>query len=139
MAETDSTRQESQRWFRWASEDLLAAERTAGDADVAPRVACGLAQQAAEKAIKALLVFSDIDPPRSHDLLRLARMLTEAHADRLVELGLEELTRWSIEGRYPADLDEATSTDATRAIDLARQVTTLVHRALAEETRGDGP
>lgn len=138
MAEVDPTEEPSRRWLRWANEDLVAAGHSAADADVAPRVACGLAQQAAEKAIKALLVASDMDPPKSHNLLRLTRMLTEERARLLLEVDLEELTRWAIEGRYPEDLDEATSTDATRAVELARQITALAHRALEEEETDGG-
>ena len=138
MAEVDSTREPGQRWLRWADEDLVAAKHSAAYADVAPRVACGLAQQAAEKAIKALLVASDMDPPKSHNLLRLARMLTEDRVRLLLEVDLEELTRWAIEGRYPEDLDEATANDATRAVELARQVTALAHRALEEDTTDGG-
>jgi len=138
MTEVEPTEEPSQRWLRWADEDLLAAGHSSTDAEIAPRVACGLAQQAAEKAIKALLVAADIDPPRSHNLLRLARMLTEERASLILEVDLEELTRWAIEGRYPEDLDEATTNDATRAVELAGRVTALAHQALEEEqTDGD--
>lgn len=39
---------------------------------------------------------------------------------------LPELTGWAIDGRYPADLDEATQTDDVKAIVVARQVLDLV-------------
>jgi len=45
MAEVDPTEEPSQRWLRWANEDLVAARHSAADAEIAPRVACGLAQQ----------------------------------------------------------------------------------------------
>ena len=138
MAEVHPTEEPSQRWLRWANEDLVAAGHSAADAEIAPRVACGLAQQAAEKAIKALLVAADVDPPKSHNLLRLARMLTEERARLLLEVDLEELTRWAIEGRDPEDLDEATVNDATRAVELAWQITALAHRALEEEKTDGG-
>ncbi len=122
--------EQARRWLRWAAEDLVAARHSADDAEVAPRVACSLAQQAAEKAIKALVVSSDLDPPKTHNLLRLARMLTEETADRLFDVDLEDLTRWAIEGRYPRDLDEATSRDAARAVELADQVLAIAQAAL---------
>ncbi len=137
MAEIDLTEEPSQRWLRWADEDLVAAGHNAADAEIAPRVACSLARQAAEKAIEALLVAADVDPPKSHNPLRLARMLTEERVRPLFEVDLEELTRWAIAGRYPEDLDEAATTDAAQTVELARQVTTLAHRALEEE-RTDG-
>ena len=121
---------QARRWLRWAAEDLVAARHSAADTEVAPRVACSLAQQAAEKAIKALVVSSDLDPPKTHNLLRLARMLAEESADRLLDVDLEDLTRWAIEGRYPGDLDEATSRDAARAVELADQVLAIAQAAL---------
>jgi HEPN domain-containing protein len=114
------------RWLRWASEDVLLAEHTAADDDLVPRGACIWAHQAAEKAIKALLVARDIDPPKLHDLDRLVTRLSDVDATVFDHLDLPELTRWAIEGRYPADLDEATSADAVRAIELARSVIAAV-------------
>lgn len=105
--------------MRWAAEDLLAARHNLGDAEVAPRMACGLAHQAAEKAIKALVVAANIDPPKSHDLLRLVRMLSADAARSFLDVDLQELTRWAIEGRYPEDLDEAVTRGARRAVELA--------------------
>lgn len=40
------------RWYRLAKEDLAAAQAMLHAEDVAPRIACFLAQQAAEKALK---------------------------------------------------------------------------------------
>ncbi|MGH8979399.1 MAG: HEPN domain-containing protein [Acidimicrobiales bacterium] len=129
-------RDQALRWLRWANEDLAAARHSAADSEIASRVACGLAQQAAEKAIKALLVASDVDPPKAHNLVRLARMLTVVVANRLLDLELEDLTRWAIEGRYPGDLDEATDQDAARTIAVASEVTALAHAALGEGGNG---
>jgi HEPN domain-containing protein len=75
-----------------------------------------------EKALKGLLVARDIDPPRLHDLDRLVALLPDADAAAFERLDLPELTRWAIEGRYPADLDEVTPSDVTRAVELARTV-----------------
>ena len=61
-------RAEVRRWLRFAYEDLAAAEVMVGQAEVAPRHACWLAQQATEKALKAVLVFLQIDFPKTHDL-----------------------------------------------------------------------
>ena len=65
----------ARRWLRWADEDLALAEHTAADSDVVARGACVWAHQAAEKALKALLILRDIDPPKLHDLDRLAQRL----------------------------------------------------------------
>ncbi|MEW6400091.1 MAG: HEPN domain-containing protein [Bacillota bacterium] len=59
---------EVRRWLTYAQEDLTAARRLAHDEDVAPRQACWLAQQAAEKALKAALCSAQVDFPRTHNL-----------------------------------------------------------------------
>ena len=48
------------------------------------------------------------------------------------------LSRWAIEGRYPADLDEAQETDAERAIELAGDVLRVVRSLLDELVEGLG-
>lgn len=103
------------RWQHWAEEDLTLAEHTAADPDLVRRGACTWAHQAAEKAIKALLVAADIDPPKVHDLTRLNALVPEPQRASLAPAHLAELTRWAIEGRYPGDTEEASSSDAEKA------------------------
>ena len=121
----------AQRWLRWADEDLALAEHTAADADVVARGACVWAHQAAEKALKALLILRDIDPPKLHDLDRLAQRLPDDEGSAFATIELPELTRWSIEGRHPADLDEATHADALKTIVIARQVLDVARSRIA--------
>ncbi len=124
------------RWLRWADEDLALAEYTAADPDLVSRGACVWAHQAVEKALKALLILRDIDPPKLHDLDRLAQRLPNHEGKAFASIELPELTRWLIEGRYPADLDEATHADALKAIAAARQVLVVVRPLVtAEESR----
>ena len=59
---------ETDRWLRYAEEDLITAETLLAQAHIPPRQACWHAQQAAEKALKAVLIFLQIDFPRTHDL-----------------------------------------------------------------------
>ena len=132
MNEPHELRERARRWLRWAEEDLRAARVLFAADDVVPRGACGCAQQAAEKALKALLVDADIDPPKSHDLARLARM-SPAIVHRLDTGSLDDLSRWSIEGRYPADLAEASLADARAAVALAATLVELSATLLGNE------
>ncbi len=134
MSAPPDRREVAARWLRWAAEDLALAEHTAADEDLVPRGACIWAHQAAEKAIKALLIARDIDPPKLHDLDRLVSRLPEADASAFDGIDLPELTRWSIEGRYRADLDEATRADGLRAIELAQSVITAVEARVGHPT-----
>lgn len=45
---------EVRRWLRYAREDLTVAETLLNQDDLIPRHACWLAQQSAEKALKAV-------------------------------------------------------------------------------------
>ncbi len=59
---------EAERWLAYAESDLRAARALLDDPDHFPRQVCFLSQQAAEKALKAVLVLANVDFPRSHDL-----------------------------------------------------------------------
>lgn len=75
----DEARLEAHRWLATAEEDLLGATAMLERDDVAPRLACFLAQQAAEKALKARLIGRGIAFPRLHDLLALRALSGRAH------------------------------------------------------------
>jgi HEPN domain-containing protein len=115
-------RREAWRWLRLAREDQAAAIHLAAADDLPYRLACLLAQQAAEKAIKAVLVAEDVDPPKLHDLRRLLERCSSPIMSELNEPTLEDLSRWSIAGRYPADVDEGTAGDAAACLDTAARV-----------------
>lgn len=122
-----------ERWLRWAEEDLALARSAYADPHAVARGACAWAQQSAEKALKAALVAQGIDPPKTHNLLRLEQLVPPEMRSALAAVDLAELTRWSIEGRYPDELDEATDADAALAIDAASAVLVIVRDGLATE------
>ena len=78
--------EEALRWLEYGRSDLEAAEELMGKADSYPRQVCFLAQQAAEKSLKAALVVSAIPVPRTHDLDALCNLLPD---------------RWSVKTQYP--------------------------------------
>jgi HEPN domain-containing protein len=108
------------RWLRWANEDLAHGEYGFGNERLVARGACVWAHQAGEKAVKALLIVHDIDPPKRHDLDLLCQLLPPDDGRLLSALNLPELSRWAIEGRYPDDFDEASRSQAAQALELAR-------------------
>lgn len=114
------------KWLRWADEDLILARHVVADDELVARGACVWAHQAAEKSLKALLVHRNVDPPKLHDLDRLAQRLPDDEGKLFAHIELPELTRWAIDGRYPGDLDEARTADARKAISIASQVLEVV-------------
>ena len=107
------------RWLQYAQEDLETAVVLLKRDDIVPRHVCWLAQQGAEKAIKAALIFVAIDFPRQHDLDALRNRLP---ADWLIKQqfpDLAELTEWAVESRYPGEWPEAMMNDAKLAVEQA--------------------
>lgn len=125
----------AEAWIRQARNDLEAGRCTAGQGFHAQ--ACYLAGQAAEKALKALLVAADVTPPYSHSLERLVEMLQSQGLDTQVlgELHLKPLTRMNSETRYPRG-DEAPSdlfdaNDSAPSLATAEAVVRFAATALA--------
>jgi len=113
---------ESRRWLRLAKDDLAGARALLERDDVAPRLACYLAQQAAEKALKARLTRRGVEFPRTHDLVTLRALLPPGLQGRVDLDAAKELSAWAIQGRYPGDAPEAMREQATHAVDLASDI-----------------
>jgi len=117
---------EVKRWLRYAREDLQTAEEMLEQSDMIPRHACWLSQQAAEKALKAILIHLEIDFPWSHNLDALRNLSPEGWGIKDKQPNLGELTEWASEARYPGDLPDAMVGDARAAVEKARAVWTSV-------------
>lgn len=108
------------RWLRYAADDLQVAEILLEQSGV-PRTSCFHAQQCAEKSIKAIFVFLQVDFPFTHELNRLRDLLPEGWAVK-EKADLGELSAWAVEPRYPGDVVEATWQDAEAAVEQARDI-----------------
>ncbi len=117
------------RWLRYAEDDLRSAEILLKQGGV-PRTSCFHAQQAAEKSIKAIFVFLQVDFPLIHDLNRLRDLLPEGWAVKEDFPDLAGLSEWAVEPRYPGDLREATQEDAQAAVEQARNIYEIVLKDL---------
>lgn len=108
-------------WLRYAETDLtlmltaLSESRTAGEV-------CFHAQQATEKALKALLVLQQVEPPRIHDLVRLHALVDSSVRPDLDVDHLDRLTDLEAESRYPGDWPQPSMTEAAWASELADSV-----------------
>ena len=71
---------ETRRWLKYAREDLHTAQVIISEPTIAYRHVCWLAQQCAEKAIKAILIYLQIELPSHPRFGRPAR----SHSRRLV-------------------------------------------------------
>src|SRR5436190_23974198 len=98
---TEAIRELVARWMDWARSDLAVANMTE-DERIAPEILAFHAQQAAEKALKALLIRYQIEFPRTHAIGPLLNLCEasgstgfEALADAVT------LTRFAVATRYP--------------------------------------
>jgi uncharacterized protein len=113
---------DAQMWLRYAEEDLQAAQTFSARPGFAPRISCYHAQQAAEKAFKALLAGEGREHVLTHDLRVLHDLVAPAARAATASIDLGSLSRWYIQGRYPGDWSEATTDDAREAVEAARSV-----------------
>ena len=120
------------RWLRYAEEDLITAETYLKDPRVPHRQSCWCAQQAAEKALKAVLIFLQIDFRRTHDLNLLRDLLPENWHLKTALPNLDNLNKWAVQARYPETAQEPTETEASTAVEHARAVWTSVSTELAQ-------
>ncbi len=125
----EHNRTEAKRWFNTALDDLDAARIMHTNGKYAH--ACFLCQQAAEKAIKALYYYHDLDP-WGHSILKLIEELSPSctHADMLKPFINEAriLDRLYIPTRYPNGLPDIIpaqaycALDSENAIDIAGKI-----------------
>lgn len=127
----DTSAGEALRWLTHAGEELLAARRIATDPDLPPRIACFLSHLAAEKALKAHLIAGEVPFPKTHDLADLQALAPRDSELDVADADLRLLNPWTIEGRYPADLPDATRAQAESCIEAAERVIGAVHSTIA--------
>ncbi len=77
-------------------------------------------QQCAEMYLKALLIYWNVDFPRTHDLVVLFNLLLEKGSLNLRVQEIQPLNRYSIEARYPGDWEPIEEREAHAALDMAR-------------------
>jgi HEPN domain-containing protein len=110
----------TREWVRYAEVDLQGAKRE--ERAGALGHACFFAQQCAEKALKAILVFEDIDPPKVHDLDAIMTMIPDGWALQCAPAELATLSDWAVASRYPFVVEEATHETTRHAIEIAESI-----------------
>lgn len=103
---------ESQRFFDLACADRDAAITLVRYSGIKPHIICFHAQQAVEKALKAVMFSQDLPFRRTHDLSECAYILQEANISLPIDVEtLALLTPYAVIGRYGGIEDEIISPD----------------------------
>jgi HEPN domain-containing protein len=127
---------ETRGWLEKARDDLEASRRCLEDSPALCAVTAFLAQQAAEKVLKAFLTFHQKDFEKTHNLDELGQQCVAVDGSLAGIAGrAAPLTRYAVEARYPGPWGNPSEADAKEALDLARQVYNAVAPLLPAEAR----
>jgi HEPN domain-containing protein len=119
-------------WIEHARSDLALARLGRDSEDVLPAQVCFHAQQAVEKALKAVLLYQGIAFPLTHDLEALIEIMTNAGME-LPDWSddVSGLNPYAVEARYPGRPDDIGTGDMDEALELARGVIDWARVAIA--------
>lgn len=114
-----------------ARDDATAVRKLAGDSEIADSVVGFPAQQAVEKALKAVLAAHERAYPWTHDVRHLIELLGDVGAPLPESLSeAPRLTPWAADFRYGETLDEALDRGGASA--LVASVVAWAESAVAE-------
>lgn len=111
------------KWFAHARSDYDLAVLINDQSDAFSEQICFHAQQAVEKALKAVLTNKNIEFPLIHDIRELIAIAEENGIDIPNEVrSADELTPYAVETRYPGDWDSVTAEEVNEAMTIAEDV-----------------
>ena len=95
---------------------------------------CFDAQQAAEKALKALLLFNNIPFRFVHDIAELLTHLEQNGFELPEEIRAgAELSDYAVEARYPSPMEPVTELDYKEALAISEQIVSWVTKNLVDD------
>ncbi len=127
-------------WLRHAKSDLAVARNIENNPDVLPNQTAFHAQQAAEKAIKAVMTQERIAFPRTHDLTALvSRWTSSGRVWPPALISVKTLNPYAVESRYPGYIHQLSHAEVRAAIETAEKVVTWAGAILAQPPKAPGP
>jgi HEPN domain-containing protein/predicted nucleotidyltransferase len=120
-------------WMDYVEKDLLTINQLLASDDPVWSSICFHAQQAAEKAIKTVLIVNGLRPPRTHDLFELVELIRgTGYALRDLRRECELLEPHAVDSRYPGDAPLPTREDTYAVIDACNILVNISRTAVAE-------
>ena len=114
-------------WIQKAENDLASAHYLMKNMYPVPtEIVCFHCQQAAEKYLKAFLVYNDQEPPKTHDLIELSKLCSNFNTDfsqLLPKCGY--LLPFAARTRYPSTNDPNVE-DTKKALVYAQDIIEMV-------------
>ena len=109
-----------------ASEQLIKSD----DGEFYSNIICFHCQQAVEKYLKAYLMYHEIVPPKTHDLLRLAASCSDFD-EAFANFELDGFASYGVDIRY--DAPQPSLSDAEQAMSVAKEVINYVIQKIPME------
>ena len=121
MSRENSDLSDPKAWIRYAKSDLALAKVTQTP-DMLSDSLCFHAQQAAEKALKAVLIINGISFPKTHNIRTLLDLLPKKIVLPLDVDDATSLTDYAVSGRYPNEVEDIEKAEYQEAVRLAQAV-----------------
>ena len=125
------------RWMEFAKDDLKIA-KTGKLLDFRREALCFHAQQAAEKALKAILISCQVRFPKSHRLEELFDLLPPDLSPPPVVRKASILSDYAESGRYPSDMEDVTEKDYQEAVQHAEAVVKWAEKIIQSKEDSQG-
>ena len=119
-------------WLRYARSDLELSRIVRPD-EVLFEGLCYHAQQAAEKALKAVLIAKGVPPPKTHNIRTLLDLLLQ---DVIAPQEIEDaasLSEYAVTSRYPGDFEPVNEEEHKETIRLAETVVLWAERIIQQQ------
>jgi len=109
-------------WLKFAENDLAVVNILSNHHPLQLEIICYHCQQAAEKALKAYLLYSDEEPPKTHDLKKLVDLCIAVSPEfsDIID-ACEYLSPFGVQPRYPFSF-ELIEDDALTSIQKSEQI-----------------
>ncbi len=120
------------KWLIKADNDLKTAKLCFSSAEKLLDSSCFHSQQAVEKFLKAYLISKDISPQKTHKIEILLANCKKFDATFIELDGIEIISEYAVELRYPDDFYSPSAEEAEKSIILAQKVKSFVINKLKE-------
>jgi HEPN domain-containing protein len=116
-------------WIDYAKSDLALARHGRGP-EIRLGALCFHCQQAAEKALKAILLKQKVEFPPTHSIKVLLDLLPSPLSPTPEIIEAAQLSNYAIKGRYPLDFVDVQPDEYEKALKLADGVLRWAEKAL---------
>jgi HEPN domain-containing protein len=121
-------------WLSFAKEDLDTANALLSNEYFYNRSICYHCQQAAEKDLKAYIIYLDLPLNKTHNLSKLLDQIKDLDVGILkLQSDVDSLSDYIVTARYPDDSDPITDDEAKLAFEVCKKVNIYIKSKIVLE------